>query len=189
MSLAYTWFKNLNNFKIAQFLHTHFKDKFFEFNFVNNSQGEKFIEVSLANINEPFEVAFYLSEFYVLSPYINLDKFSEMEILYSVEDFQDLFRSWVKFLYELNKDTKIDNQTYKEALTEKLNKNLLNYYENTISFAINNYLQNQNGFTESATFDTIKEFKKEYDEEKANLPKVINALLNGTKKDEKNLID
>ena len=178
-----TWFKNLDKEKIVNFLKNYFKENkeniLVWIDFLNNNLGQKFIEVQTLNKNDDYlKASMILGDYFVLSPSANIDDLSNNTILEEMENFQDLNKKWIKFLYENNKNTKINNQTYKEYLEEKFNKSILDYYRNNIDFVISKYLKNEDGFTESATISTIKEFKKEYDEEIKNLPNVINALIN-----------
>lgn len=172
------WIKQIDKHKILDFLTEYFFKKnqstIFNMNFVENG----FVEIEIVNdITDYFKTYCYLGDYFVVNPSADLNNITESVITENMENFQDLNQKWINFIYKNTKNIKIDNKTYKEFLYNKLEKNLLSFYENNIAFVINNYLKNENGFTESATIATIKEFKKEYDKEKANLPFVINALL------------
>jgi len=185
-----TWFKNLEKNKIINFLKTYFKeiykeDIYINLNYKHNSFGQKFIEVETLDKEDDYlKIHMYLGEYFILDPHCNLEKLNENILLEGMEQFQDLNKKWIKFLYENNKSTKINNQTYKEYLEEKFATSLISFYENEMAFVINRYLQNKDGFTEDATIATIKEFKKEYEKELKNLPNLINIFIDN-KKEEK----
>lgn len=177
-----TWFKNLEKNKIINFLKNYFKenniDVLVNINFFHNKLGQYFIEVETLDKDEDYlKTRVILGEYFVLNPDCNLDFFNNNNILDGIENYQSLNKNWINFIYENTKNIKIDGKTYKEFLYSKLEKNLLCFYENNMAFVINNYLKNENGFTENATIATIKEFKKEYDKELKNLPNLINALI------------
>jgi len=177
-----SWLKQIDIDKIKEFLQNYFKkqgnNKILDLSYKTNYFDEVFIDVeTLDNINEFFITEFYLGEYFILNNKVNLDYINNNDILGGIENYQKLNKEWIKFIYNNTKSIKINNKTYKEFLNEKLENNLTSYYENDMAFVINNYLKNENGFTENATMATLKEFKKEYDKEIKNLPNVINNIL------------
>jgi len=186
-----SWLNNLNKNKLIIFLENYFKNNnknvLINIIYINNTKEQKFIEVETFDKqidNDYFETAIYLGDYFILNPNTDLNFITHTTILNNMENYQNLNKEWLKFLYNNTKNIKINNKTYKDYLTEKLDENLLYYYENNMAFVINKYLKNENSFTESATFDTLKQFKKEYEEERKNLPNIIKVLIGETNKEE-----
>lgn len=181
--MAYNWFCNLKNEDIKNFIKENYKlcGKSIEFERKFDEYETPYIEINVIDEDDLIEDSLYFGEYFVLNNLNENNAVNKFNLNFSKNQ---KVLNWFKLLNNVNKYETINGKTYPTMLKENLNKILKDFYNDTINFAIDIYLDDNN-FNESLFSQTILEIKKDYKKEKSKLKRFTTLL---EKKQYKNFI-